>query len=85
MRCLRCVESAGDVFCAGHNGVYSRYAADMPDSEAMAATKAVGRFTAARKLEFRPLLHQLALTQAIVRGKLIAAFNADDFVASGAD
>ena len=57
----------------------------MLPAEATEATKKHGRFTAARRLGFSPLLDKLALTRAIVRGNCILAHGADDLVAPDAD
>lgn len=73
------------MFCAGHNGVYLRYAERMLPAEATEATKKHGRFTAARRLGFSPLLDQLALTRSIIRAKCVLAQGADDLVAPDAD
>ena len=85
-RCERSAESLGDMFCGGHNGVYSRFVAEgMSSEEAVAATADHGPFTAARRLMFSPMLHQLALTRALVRRNRVEALEANDFVAPDAD
>lgn len=86
MKCLRCVDDFDDVFCAGHNGIYSRYVAEgLTGVEAAKATMLCGKFTAARRLHFSPLLHQLALTRAFISRNRGVALEADDLVASDAD
>lgn len=73
------------MFCAGHNGIYFRYLAMMLPPEAVEETKKHGKFTAARRLKFSPLLDQLALTRSIIRAKRVLAQGADNLVAPDAD
>ena len=73
------------MFCAGHNGIYFRYLAMMLPPEAVEATMKHGKFTAARRLKFSPLLDQLAMTRAFIRAQGTLAQCADDLGASDAD